>query len=210
MRYTLLFLSFSILMIGCGDNKSNSEKDKTVDSKKESADQKKESKPANAMFGIKAAKIIFNYTGGPETGTETLYWDEYGSVAVLEVDKKNSFGTIRQTIIWSDKKSTIIDHEKKTVATSSFRPKATEPPSIADTDENTRKNIGYEKLADETVAGKNCEVWFNAKQNIKYWLWNKIDLKLENQGAYTKEASSVEEINEIPASVMAIPGDYKQ
>ena len=72
------------------------------------------------------------------------------------------------------------------------------------------KRVGYEKMADETIAAKNRTVWFNAKYNIKYWLWNKVDLKIASHGAYVREATSVEEITEIPASGMGIPKDYKQ
>ncbi|HLG41007.1 MAG TPA: hypothetical protein VI461_15105 [Chitinophagaceae bacterium] len=167
-------------------------------------------KPPKNIFDIKAAKIVFNYTGGPETGTETLYFDDYGNTAVLVVNKKNAFGPVNQTITWKDKKGQIIDHTKKTVSKSFFRAKATEPPGIADIDDKTKNNIGYEKLADATIAGKACHVWFNKKLNIKYFLWNKLDLKLENQGVYTKEATSAEVITEIPASLMEIPKDYKQ
>ncbi|MCB9056748.1 MAG: hypothetical protein H6549_12915 [Chitinophagales bacterium] len=76
--------------------------------------------------------------------------------------------------------------------------------------ESSRNTAGYEKLADETVAGKNCEVWYNKAINVKYWLWNKIEMKIENMGAYTREAVSAEEISSIPTEVMNIPGDYKQ
>jgi len=195
---------------GCGQNDGSDKKEKSeTGATQTSSEKKNDNNNGKHIFDIKAAKIVFNYTGGPETGTETLYFDDYGEVAVIAIDKKTKFGRTNQTIIWKDKNSNIIDHEKKIVSKSAFRPKATEPPSIADVSTDTRKSIGYEKMADETIAGKPCEVWFNAKQNIKYWLWNKIDLKLANQGVYTKEATSVEEISAIPASVMEVPKDYK-
>lgn len=197
--------SILLLLILLTDNVQN------TNSQKENKTVKiKAGSTAKQIFTIKAAKIVFNYTGGPETGTETLYFDDYGNTAVLVVNKKNAFGAVNQTITWKDKKGLIIDHTKKTVSRSFFRSKATEPPGIADIDDKTKNNIGYEKSADATIAGKICQVWFNKKSNIKYWLWNKLDLKLENQGVYTKEAISVEIITEIPASVMVIPKEYKQ
>lgn len=200
-----------LFTLGCGQN-DNSAKEKMNDkpASETTTGKKKEDIPANAMFGIKAAKIVYNYTDGQETGTETLYFDDYGAVAVMVVDRKSKYSTVNQVTIWKDKKSTIINHDNKSVAKSSFRPKATEPPAIADTDEKTRKNIGYEKLADETIAGKICEVWFNAKQNFKYCLWKKIALKEALGTSIVREASLAEEISEIPASVMEIPKDYKQ
>jgi hypothetical protein len=211
MKSLFIFTAILILTPGCGQN-DNSSKEKMSDkpAAETTTGKKTEGIPANAMFGIKAAKIVYNYTDGQETGTETLYFDDYGAVAVMVVDRKSKYSTVKQTVIWKDRKSTIINHENKTVVKSSFRPKATEPPAIADTDEQTRKNIGYEKLADETIAGKTCEVWFNAKQNFKYCLWNKIALKEALGKSIMREATLAEEISEIPASMMEIPKDYKQ
>lgn len=197
-----------LVLISCGQN-DKSEIKETNDKPKNETETPK-NRPAKALFDIKAAKIVYNYTDGQETGTETLYFDDYGAVAVMVVDRKSKYSVVNQTTIWKDKKSTIINHENKTVAKLSFRPKATEPPAIADTDEKTRKNIGYEKLADETIAGKTCEVWFNAKQNFKYCLWNKVALKEALGTSIVREASTVEEIAEIPAAVMEIPKGYKQ
>lgn len=211
MKFRIILPLITLFALSCGQSSNSDKNGKSESTTTESSSKKTiEPKPAKTMFDIKAAKIVFNYTGGPETGTETLYFDDYGTVAVLVVDKKMQFGHTNQTTIWKDNQSTIIDHEKKIVSKSPFRPKATEPAAIADTDEQTRKNIGYEKLASEIIAGKTCEVWFNAKQNFKYWLWNKIELKKVLGTSINKEAISVEEITEIPASVMEIPsGDKK-
>jgi hypothetical protein len=207
----IFFFALLSLFISCGQNDKSGKKENTDKTSVETKTEKNDgAKPASAMFDIKAAKIVFNYSDGNETGTETLYFDDYGNRAVLVIDKTSRYGKNNQIQIWKDKKTTIIDHEKKTVATTGFRPKATEPPSLADADEQTRKNIGYEKLADESVAGKNCEVWFNANQDFKYCLWNKIALKEVLGTSINREATGVEEISEIPASVMEVPKDYKQ
>ncbi len=179
--------------------------------KKESADKKKHPKnssTADHMFDIKAAKIIFNFTGGLEPGKETLYFDDYGNVAVLLIDRKSKFSSTNKTMIWKNNQTTTIDHEKKIVTKTPFRNKDTEAPAVVQISEATRKSIGYEKLPGEIIAGKSCEVWNNNKLNVKYWIWKKIDLKKVNQ-TFTKEAVSVEEINAIPSSIMEIPKDYK-
>jgi hypothetical protein len=210
MKLLLIFTATLLLTLGCGQNDKSGNKETSSANKGETSPEKKnEDKPANRLFDIKAYKIVFNYTGGPSTGTETFYFDDYGEVAVLVADKKTQYDRTRQTTIWKDKSSTIIDHEKKIVSKSPFRPRSTEPEGIAALSPDAKKGIGYERMADETIAGKTCEVWFNAKANIKYWFWNKIALKLSNQGAYTKEATTVEEINAIPAELMEIPKDYK-
>lgn len=211
MKLRLLSAVIALLMLSCGGaNEKNN--DTISDAKEESDSPKSESttKSSMGLFDIKAAKIEFKQTGGPDEGMETLYFDDYGNTAVLVSDRQTKYEKINQTIIWKDGKSTMINHEKKTVMTSPFRPKVTEPPSIADLSESSRKTAGYEKLPDETVAGKNCEVWFNKAINVKYWLWKKIEMKIENMGVYTREAVAAEEIASIPTEVMTIPEDYKQ
>lgn len=211
MHQKIFFLPLVVfLLTACGDNANAGKKNDSGNPAAETVqDTKEKSKPDKTIFDIKAAKIVFNYTG-PETGTETLFFDDYGNVAVLLTDMKSKYSVNKQTVIWKDKRSTIINHEKKTAVKSGFRPKSTEPPGIAELDEKTRNNIGYKKLANETIAGKSCEVWFNAKQNFKYCLWKKIALKEELGTSINKVAISVEEISEIPASVMEVPKDYKQ
>jgi hypothetical protein len=200
-----------VLLAACGESENTvKEKKGGKPVAKEKTGNKTDLQPGKSMFGIKAAKIVYDYTDGQETGTETLYFDDYGAVAVMVVNRKSKYSTVNLVNIWKDKKSTIINHESKTVAKSSFRPKATEPPALADTDEQTRKNIGYEKLADETIAGKPCEVWFNAKQDFKYCLWNKIALKEALGTSIVREATVAEEISEIPVALFEIPKEYKQ
>lgn len=69
-------------------------------------------------------------------------------------------------------------------------------------------------MGNETVAGKECEVYDHVKMKIIYYLWKNIDLKLVNYSlgstGYTREATLVEEISSIPASVLQIPEGYKK
>jgi hypothetical protein len=213
MKLKLLLFAIILISFNCGQNDNKEEKTESTNT--ETSDKKTETTGsntnANQMFGIKAAKIVFKFTGSKlHEGTQTLYFDDYGNTAVLITDQGSGMSRNHQTSIWKDGKTTLINHETKKVSTSPFRVKDSEAPAIAETSDNSKKTIGYEKMPDETVAGKTCEVWYNKQLNIKYYLWNKMDLKLENQGVYTKEATSVEEISSIPADVMEIPKDYKQ
>lgn len=211
MKLKFLVIPTALVILSCGGaNEKKNDTSVELNEKSDSPKMESTTKSAMGLFNIKAAKVEFKETGGPTEGTETLYFDDFGNTAVLISDKQSKYEKTNQTIIWKDGKSTMINHEKKTVMSSPFRPKVTEPPSIADLSESSRNTAGYEKLADETVAGKNCEVWYNKAINVKYWLWNKIEMKIENMGAYTREAVSAEEISSIPTEVMNIPGDYKQ
>ncbi|MBC7864087.1 MAG: hypothetical protein IAF38_14015 [Bacteroidia bacterium] len=168
-------------------------------------------KAPSGSFKIKACKITYEYSG-IITGTDVFYFDDYGKVAVLEQNRKEFGSTTKKTLIWKDGKTLIVDHDKKEAVKSPFRPKDTEPPTIAYVSEQQRKT-SYEKLENETIAGKSCEVYNGTAVKAKYWLWNDIDLRLENYAlgkmGYTKNAVKVEEISAIPAELLVAPEGYK-
>src|ERR1700741_2277633 len=110
MKILFLLASMSLL-ISCGNNEKSSEKEKSGETKNETSGKMDDSKPAGALFNIKAAKIVFNYADGYETGTETLYFDEYGNRAVLVVDKKGKMGNTTQVQICKDKHPPVNNHE---------------------------------------------------------------------------------------------------
>src|SRR5688500_9017992 len=120
MKLLPIYAALLLFTLGCGQkDKSENKDESTTDTAENSSEEKRNDSGVKHIFDIKAAKIVFNFTGGPETGTQTLYFDDYGEVAVLVVDKKTEYYNIDQTIIWKEGKSTIIDHEKKTVSSSS-------------------------------------------------------------------------------------------
>lgn len=209
MKLTAYFPALFILLQSCGSGEKSADNESAANNTAASATEKIAAiANSKQLFAIKAVKVVYKVENGSETGTQILYLDNYGDVAVMEFDLKSRMGNKHQTAIWQDKKTTIINHETKTVSTTPFRIKATEPPSIADTDEKTLNNIGYEKQANESIAGKSCEVWYNNKQNFKYYLWNKIPLKIVLGNTINEEAILVEEIPGIPESILKIPEGY--
>ncbi len=211
MKFSQIIPAFSLLLMSCGsssDSENNAATENTI--VKETTEKVADIVNSKQLFSVKCVKVVYTIKSGMETGTQTLYIDDYGAIAVIDFDTKSKLGPKRQTMIWDGKQTTMVNHENKTVSTSPFRVKATEPPSIADIDDATRKSIGYTKEADETIAGKTCEVWFNEKQNFKYCLWNKISLKTVLGKMINENAISVEELAEIPESVMQIPAGYSQ
>ncbi len=168
--------------------------------------------PDAGLFAIKSAKITYEYTGMIK-GTDVLYFDDFGKTIVLVQDRPEMSGG-KKTIIWQGGKSTIINHDRKNVSVMSLRIKDTEPPTIATVSESQRSAEGYKKMPDETIAGKTCSVYEHKGMSVKYWLWNNIDLRLDNYAlgktGYVKKALSVQEIDAIPDSVLQIPETYRQ
>ncbi len=163
------------------------------------------------FFQVKSAKIEFVYSGVFE-GKETFYFDDWGNTVVMIEDKKE-FGNARsQTIIWKDKQTTIFNHDERTIWRGKSRVRGTEPPAVAGLEQSQLEMVGYKKLPDKQIAGKMCTVYENSKLKVKYWLWQGIDLKIDNHSlgdaGYVREAQSVEEGIQIPESLLVAPAGY--
>ncbi len=167
--------------------------------------------PKAGHFEIKSCKITYEYTGMMQ-GTDILYFDDYGETVVLVQNRPSEMLGGNKTIIYKDKKTTIINHNRKNAAKSAFRVKDTEPPTIATS--SNREAEGFEKLPNETIAGKECEVYKHKTMNVTYWLWNNIDLRLENyalgKNGYIKNATAVEVLTSIPNELFMVPEGYDQ
>ncbi len=167
-------------------------------------------------FKFKSAKIEYEITGGKMyEGKETVYIDDYGKTVVVITDKPGLMGQREnKTIIWKDNHTTDIDHVKKTWQEYPIRPKITEPPVIAYSNETQRTQGGYVKKENQKVADKDCEVYEHAQMKVIYYLWKGIDLKLDNYSlgktGYVRTATKVEEGIGIPAEVLKIPEGYME
>lgn len=163
-------------------------------------------------FLCKSAKVEYTITGHKLfAGTETMYIDDYGKTVIMLIDKPGAGE--KQTIIWKDNKSTVINHLKKTWFNSPIRSKSTEPPVISYSTELQRKQGGYSKQSNEPVAGKDCMVYKHTNMKVTYWLWKNVALKELNYSigeklGYTREATSIQENITIPAELFKIPDGY--
>lgn len=211
----LLVLIICISAIfSCGSDSAQEEKpaqpenQETKSSKKEDSNQN-----LKKFFQVKSAKIEYTYSGAFE-GKETFYFDNWGNTVVMVQDMKEFGNEVKQTTIWKDNQTTIYKHNdpEKKAWEGRMRPKATEPPAAARLSEAQLKSVGYEKLADETIAGKTCTVYENKNLKVKYWLWNSVELKIINHSVggqgYEREAVKVEENAGIPESLLVLPEGY--
>jgi hypothetical protein len=204
----LLILTICVAFIfhSCGGTAENEKKGGNPDAG--STDQTAKSE-GSGPFKIKSAKITYDYKFGAESGQDIFWFDDYGNVAVYEIDHKTQYGVAKSTITWKDKKGMVINHENKNAAKTGFRSKDTEPNTASLTSAEDLKRVGYQTLPNEDIASKSCMVLLNEKIGVKYWIWNNIELRVENNGI-SKVATSVEENITIPASLFEVPAGYKQ
>lgn len=203
---TILALFMGIAFNSCGGTAENEAKGGNPDPVSTDNPTKPE---GSGPFKIKSAKITYDYKYGAESGQDIFWFDDYGNVAVYEIDHKTQYGEAKSTITWKDKKGMVINHTNKNAAKTSFRSKDTEPNTASLTSAEDLKRVGYVTLPNEDVAAKSCTVLFNEKIGVKYWNWNNIELRVENNGI-SRVATSVEENITIPASLFEVPAGYKQ
>jgi hypothetical protein len=206
-------IASGFLLVGCGgssEKEADAPTSTTPTTNSEASTTSQPERLSPTQFGVKAGHVEYTYTG-KWTGTQSLWWDNWGDVAVL-VDKVNAgFGANDSRSIWKDGRSTFCDLRKadKTCTGSPFRVKDSEPSAFAITSEKDLTRTNWTRLSDETIAGRTCEVFENTSLNVKGWRWNRVELKYYNGiGDFTKEATSFEEISAIPAELLQLPEGF--
>ncbi len=210
---TRLVVLVTLIMLSCQSGQPPAEDTTQTKGSKGSSPQDKDAgaKFVKKFFQTKSAKIDFVYSGIFE-GKETFYFDDWGNTVVIVEDKTEFGNPVKQTVIWMDEQATIYKDDEKTLWQGRMRPKGTEPPAVAGIAESQLSLVGYQRMPDEEIAGKRCTVYENSGLNVKYWLWQGIDLKIINRSVgkagYVREAVSVVENAGIPEDLLAIPEEY--
>lgn len=176
--------------------------------------QATETKPADALFDVKAGKITFVYSG-KWTGTETAWFDQYGKRCVLEQDiqqsAKNHFRG-RKTWTGSKEGSLNCKYEEYGMTLNECQPsiiriKETELSLLAHGD-TIQLSYGYDRVGKKTIAGKEADGWKSKSGPNTGYVWKGIDLEMDNLGVI-RTATSVEEIDAIPEELFAVPDGCK-
>ncbi len=209
---------FLISSAACGKEESSDTKVATTKSGPASIQKKVEDKAekiapaavgkgADASdFGVESAKIVFKVTGSEE-GTVTAWIGDHGKTVVLFKDMKKR-QALKQHIVWRNGETTIWKHDEKP-HTTRFRAKDSELRLVSTLDPKQLEMAGYTKKPNETIAGKDCEVWHQEKMNVTLWRWQGIDLKYINGVAKKNppiwEATEVVVPADIPADMIGPP-----
>ena len=135
-------------------------------------------------YGVKKARIEYTLSG-TQTGTETLYFDEWGmreakytktELKILGITQKTNTATfIEDTWIYT------VDLDKKTgTKTENTMLKALEGQNLEDVGKQMMIKMGGKKVGSEKILGdKDTEIWEMQNMGTKIWLWNGIPLKTE-------------------------------
>ncbi len=183
-----------------------------------------ESQAGNAARRYKMKSGIVEYTiSGPQKGTETLYFDDWGMreaththVVVEMMGFKQETNTLS---ILKDGYTYNIDLAKRT-GTKTETPLMKELSAraegegkdIADIGEEILVRMGGKKVGTEEFLGKKCDVWVIEQMASKIWVYNGITLKsVTNMMGMeiSKVATRFEENASIAKGKLDLPPDIK-
>ena len=169
-------------------------------------------------YPIKSGIIEYKVSG-LQTGTETIYFDDWGmKEAKYTKTEMKIAGTSQEedrvTYIdgaWNytydaiQKSGTKLKNPLFEVA------KHMKEKGLKALGEKMMKDMGGEKVGQEEILGKDCEVWEVKNMKTKIWIWNNIPFKTESNlmQTITVEATSFEENASIPTDKLSPPKDVE-
>ena len=158
---------------------------------------------------------------GTQKGTETLYFDRWGwreaKYTDVEINMMGYVQKVRELTIMDGEEFYTIDLEGR----NGTRFESTMLKSLAENSsekdlfksvEYWMKEMGGEKIGQENIAGKECDIWEIGGLGGKSWLWKSITLKthLDIPGMeMISEAASIQENKAIPSEKFKVPSDIE-
>lgn len=171
-------------------------------------------------YAVKSA-IIEYALSGVQTGTETVYIDDWGRREARYT--QSDMNMMGQTM--KANRLTLIDGEwiyaidlDKKSGTKIKNPMLEMAATAHQDGDLTQMGIemmtkmGGVKTGTEEVAGKPCDVWEIKAMSTKSWIWNSIPLKTEasmGEMSMASTATKVEEGAAIPQEKLALPSDVQ-
>ncbi|MFD1292833.1 hypothetical protein ACFQ5N_03200 [Lutibacter holmesii] len=175
----------------------------------------KTAKSGFQKYPFKSAVIEYTITGN-STGTKTIYIDDYGfkQAEISEITTKiMGFKTKeKEEVITVGSEIFTVDHEtNKVVKTNNpYAEKYAENvgEDYIKTGEEVLISLGFEKIGNETILGKNCTIW---KGMSTIWAWKGVVLKSETNlmgMRIVETATSIKTAVNIDADKFIAPTNY--
>ena len=135
-------------------------------------------------YGVKQACIEYTVSGDMQSGTEVLYFDQWGArEAKYEVkttavgpikteENKVTFmeGTMMYTVNLKDKTGSKMENPML---------KGFEGQDLTEVGEKMMKQMGGKKIGSEKFLGRQADIWEIKQMGTKSWVWKGVPLKSE-------------------------------
>lgn len=203
----ILFFAAAILFSACSS--PSTENETTIDKVKEQdAYTIKKYQLKSATITYQTAMKAAGYEG---VGKSIVYFDDYGNK-----ERKDSYdeeGNLKETFFSDGKTLYLLIHKNKAAFNRGSAYRGTEFKFDWNEIPSKDKESGKaKKAANETIAGKDCEVFHygNDQADSKYAGWKNICLYTEVVSSGTSSIIKAVEIKEgpVPAEMFAIPAGY--
>ena len=206
-----LFIAFALLMCNQSPEEESSSSSMAM---KLSSDEFK-------RYGFKSGIIEYEFSGEMQSGTEKLYFDNWGMIEAKYLDievgimgltqKQKTMTLLKGDSTWSYDYATGRLTRIKTPMWEGMKKQA-QNGDLEEVGMNFIKQMGGEKVGSETVAGKNCDIWDIPNMLSKTWLWEGLPLKTVAgaQGMQiTQTATSVQVDVTVPKDKFEIPDEVE-
>lgn len=151
---------------------------------------------------------------GIQTGTETLYFDDYGRKEVhfneSDIDMMGVKQKSNTQTIMDGKFIYTIDKEKNTAQKmeNPLYSMFSDEDDLKKVGEDIMKKMGGQKVGTETINGRECEIWEVQKMGGKIWVWKSISIKtvVNMMGmSITQEVESIETDIDVSPDLFKVP-----
>lgn len=164
--------------------------------------------PEADEFGVKTFKIVYELEG-QQTGTKTLWVEDYGARVGVEQDAVAYRMQDYRRAYWDGEKVHLQNEPDGEISSIGIRPIDTEPSSFARTPPAQLEMVGYARVGEKTIAGQTCEHWTNDALNYDGCHWNKIELEFtisDGSGKTVQRTTAVsfEEGVGVPSEIKAM------
>lgn len=159
-------------------------------------------------YPFKSARVEYVLmTDKKMTGKQTLYIDNYGEtvLVITDITKPTRVFT---TNLWHNNEGRIADHQTKTYRITTQQPDNTLPSPVIYMSQQGRKQAGYVRNDDETIAQYNCQVFEHPQHGAKHWFWQGVELQNKHTSGARRVATGVVENITIPPVLLDPPKGY--
>lgn len=164
-------------------------------------------------YSVESGIIKYKWEGFMK-GEQTIYFDKYGyyetSISKTKTTVMGFTTEAEEMTIMHGAEVFSIDLKTKT-ATRVINPILEENPGAdwEEIAEDMVKKMGFKKVGNETILGKNCEVYEGMG---KIWIWKGLNLKTETKGMGMDATLTATDVNlgvSIPSKKFEVPSDVK-
>ncbi len=136
-------------------------------------------------YGVKQACIEYTVSGDMQSGTEVLYFDNWGAREAKYEMKTTNAGPMKM----EENKVAFLEgammynvNLKDNTGTKMENPmlKGFEGQDMTEVGEKMLKQMGGKKIGSERFLGKQCDIWEIKRMGTKSWVWQGVTLKTES------------------------------